>query len=73
VLSATAKDFSQYMQRKELTKNTAPVKTVMDESLYKDTSSRFEQLTQDRRETKALHNPMRRERAKPRIVDYLCT
>jgi hypothetical protein len=54
VLSATAKDFSQYMQRKELTKNTAPVKTVMDESLYKDTSSRFEQLTQDRRETKAL-------------------
>ena len=53
-LSLTAKDFSQYMQRKELTKNTAPVKTVMDESLFQDTSSRFERLTQDRNEVKAL-------------------
>lgn len=54
VLAATAKDFSQYMQRKELTKNTAPVKTVMDETLFQDTSSRFERLTQDRNEVKAL-------------------
>lgn len=53
-LSLTAKDFSQYMQRKELTKNTAPVKTVMDESLFQDTASRFERLTQDRHEVKAL-------------------
>ena len=54
VLSASAKDFSQYLQRKELTKNTSPVKTVMDESLFQETSSRFEQLTQDRNEVKAL-------------------
>ena len=54
VLAATAKDFSQYMQRKELTKNTAPVKTVMDDTLFQDTASRFERLTQDRNEVKAL-------------------
>jgi hypothetical protein len=54
VLSATAKDFSQYLQRKELTKNTQPIKTVMDESLFQETSQRFEKLTQDRNEVKAL-------------------
>lgn len=54
VLTATAKDFSQYLQRKELTKNTQPVKTVMDESLFQETSQRFEKLTQDRNEVKAL-------------------
>ena len=54
VLSATAKDFSQYLQRKELIKNTQPVKTVMDESLFQETSQRFEKLTQDRNEVKAL-------------------
>jgi hypothetical protein len=54
VLAATAKDFSQYIQRKELTKNTAPVKTVMDDTLFQDTSSRFERLNQDRNEVKAL-------------------
>lgn len=53
-LTATAKDFSQYLQRKELTKNTQPVKTVMDESLFQETSQRFERLTQDRNEVKAL-------------------
>jgi hypothetical protein len=58
VLSATAKDFSQYLQRKELTKNTQPVKTVMDESLFQETSQRFEKLTQDRNEVKALPPPM---------------
>ena len=54
VLSASAKDFSQYLQRKELTKNTQPVKTVMDNSLFQETSQRFEQLTQERNEVKAL-------------------
>ena len=58
VLSASAKDFSQYLQRKELTKNTSPVKTVMDESLFQETSTRFEKLTQDRNEVKALPPPM---------------
>ena len=58
VLSNTAKDFSQYLQRKELTKNTSPVKTVMDEGLFQETSTRFEKLTQDRNEVKALPPPM---------------
>jgi hypothetical protein len=57
-LSAVAKDFSQYLQRKELTKNTSPVKTVMDDSLFQETSTRFEKLTQDRNEVKALPPPI---------------
>jgi hypothetical protein len=57
ILSASAKDFSQYLQRRELTKNTSPVKTVMDESLFQDTATRFEKLTQDRNEVKALPPP----------------
>lgn len=58
VLSASAKDFSQYLQRKELTKNTAPVKTVMDDSLFQETGTRFEKLNQERNEVKALPPPM---------------
>lgn len=58
VLSASAKDFSQYLQRKELTKNTSSVKTVMDEGLFQETSTRFEKLTQERNEVKALPPPM---------------
>ena len=58
ILSACAKDFSQYFQRKELTKNTSPVKTVMDETLFQETSQRFERLTQDRNEVKALPPPV---------------
>jgi hypothetical protein len=54
VLSSSAKDFSQYLQRKEITKNTSPVKTVMDESLFQETSQRFERLTTERNEVKAL-------------------
>jgi hypothetical protein len=54
VLSLSAKDFSQYLQRKELTKNTSPVKTVMDDKLFQETSQRFEKLTQERNEVKAL-------------------
>jgi hypothetical protein len=54
VLSASAKDFSQYLQRKEITKTVAPVKTVMDESLFQDTAQRFEKLTGERNEVKAL-------------------
>ena len=57
VLSASAKDFSQYLQRKELTKNTQPIKTVMDNGLFQETSQRFEQLTQERNEVKALPPP----------------
>lgn len=54
VLSASAKDFSQYLQRKELTKGKSSVKNVMDDSLFQDTSQRFEKLTQERNEVKAL-------------------
>jgi hypothetical protein len=54
VLTASAKDFSQYLQRKEITKAVAPVKTVMDESLFQDTATRFERLTGERNEVKAL-------------------
>jgi hypothetical protein len=54
VLTACAKDFSQYLQRKEATKQTSAVKTVMDESLFQDTATRFERLTQDRNDIKAL-------------------
>jgi hypothetical protein len=57
VLSASAKDFSQYLQRKELTKNTQPIKTVMDNGLFQETSQRFEQLTQERNEVRALPPP----------------
>lgn len=54
IVTTCSKDFSQYMQRKEITKNISPVKTVMDETLFQETSQRFERLTQDRNETKAL-------------------
>jgi hypothetical protein len=54
VLSASAKDFSQYLQRKEITKNTSPIKTVMDDGLFQETSQRFERLTMERNEVKAL-------------------
>lgn len=54
VLGTCAKDFSQYMQRKELTKGADPVKKVMDEALYQETSQRFERITQERNEVKAL-------------------
>ena len=54
VLGACAKDFSQYLQRKEVTRAKNPVKQVMDESLFQETSQRFERLTQERNEVKAL-------------------
>ncbi len=54
VLSACAKDFSQYIQRKEITKNNNSIKNVLDDSLFQETSQRFERLTQERNEVKAL-------------------
>lgn len=53
-LSASAKDFNQYLQRKEMTKNINPVKQVLNDSLFQETSQRFERLTQERNEVKAL-------------------
>ena len=54
VLGACAKDFSQYLQRKEITKQTNSVKTVMDDGLFQETSQRYERLSQERNEVKAL-------------------
>lgn len=54
VLSASSKDFTQYLQRKEITKNVNPVKQVLNDSLFQETSQRFERLTQERNEVKAL-------------------
>ena len=54
ILGASAKDFSQYLQRKELVKHTNSVKTVMDDGLFQETSQRYERLTQERNEVKAL-------------------
>jgi hypothetical protein len=53
-LSATAQDFSKYIQRKEAVRNTAPIKNVMDESLFQEVGQRYERLTQERNEIKAL-------------------
>ena len=54
ILTAASKDFSQYLQRKESVQNVNPVKHVMDDSLFQETSQRFERLTQERNEMKAL-------------------
>jgi hypothetical protein len=58
ILTACAKDFSQYLQRKELTNKSSAVKNVMDNSLFEETSQRFERLTHERNEVKALPPPM---------------
>jgi hypothetical protein len=57
VLTACSKDFNKYLERKDITKDAGTagaVKTVMDESLFQETSTRFERLTQERNEVKAL-------------------
>ncbi len=56
VLTACAKDFTKYLERKGATKEgtAVAVKTVMDEGLFQETSTRFERLTQERNEVKAL-------------------
>ncbi len=54
VLTACSKDFSQYLQRKEAVKHVEPVQTVMNDQLFQETSQRFERLTQERNDVKAL-------------------
>lgn len=54
VLKAASQDFSKYIQRKDATQNVNPVKQVMDDSLFQETSQRYERMTQERNETKAL-------------------
>ena len=54
ILGTCAKDFSQYLQRKELTKQSNSVKTVMDETLFQETSQRYERINQERNDVKVL-------------------
>ncbi len=57
VLTVCSKDFSKYLERKGVTKEGGTmeaVKTVMNEGLFQETSTRFERLTQERNEVKAL-------------------
>lgn len=51
VLGACARDFTLYLQRDDVTKGKNAVKQVMDDGLYKDTSQRFERITQERNES----------------------
>lgn len=54
VLGTCSKDFSQYLQRKEITRNANPVKNIMEGQLYQDTAQRYERITTERNEVKAL-------------------
>lgn len=54
VLTVCSKDFAQYNQRREVTRDKNAVQTVMDPSLFEDTAQRLERLTAQRNETKAL-------------------
>jgi len=58
VLVATSKDFLKYMERKESIMEKNPVKQVMDDTLFQETSQRFERVNQERHEVKALAPPI---------------
>jgi hypothetical protein len=60
ILRATAADFGKYLQRKDAVQSApeAPIKTVMNEQLFQETSKRFEMLQNERQEQKALPPPM---------------
>jgi hypothetical protein len=54
VLNACVKDYSQYLQRKDAVRDKNPVKQVMDNTLFQDTSNRFEKISQERNEVKGV-------------------
>lgn len=55
VLTACSKDFAQYLQRKTVIQDKNPIKHVIENSgLFQDTSQRYERITQERNEVKAL-------------------
>ena len=58
ILVATSKDFLKYIERNESTRDKNPVKQVMDETLFQETSQRFERVNQERHEVKALPPPI---------------
>lgn len=56
VLRVTGQDFSTYMQRQEIVSQapTPAIQTVANDTLFQDTSTRFERLHGERQEVKAL-------------------
>jgi hypothetical protein len=60
ILRVTAADFGKYLQRKDAVRSAPeqPIKTVMNEQLFQETSKRFEMLQNERQEQKALPPPM---------------
>ena len=58
ILSVTAQDFGKYLQRQEATRGQKPVQVVQSHAaLFQDTAERFEQMSQDRNQTRALPPP----------------
>lgn len=58
VMSVTAQDFAKYMQRQEAVRGKQPVQVVQaNATLFQDTAERFEQMTQDRNQARALPPP----------------
>ena len=57
-LVASSKDFLQYMERKDATKGKNAFKQVMDNTLFEETSQRFERVNNERHEVKALPPPV---------------
>jgi hypothetical protein len=60
IIRITSDDFSKYFQRQEVvrTQPMNPVQTIANDTLFQDTSTRFERLQQERQEVKALPPPM---------------
>jgi len=56
VLGTCVKDFSQYLQRKDATKGVNTVKNVLADNnqIFQDTSTRFDRISTERNEVKAL-------------------
>jgi hypothetical protein len=59
IMRAATDDFGKYLQRKEVVRAAvaSPVKTVMNDQLFQETSQRFEVLQQERQDVKALPPP----------------
>lgn len=59
IARVTNDDFSKYFQRQEAvrTQPANPVKTIANDTLFQDISTRFERLQTDRQEVKALPPP----------------
>ena len=60
IIRVTEQDFNSYVQRQEVVRTAPqnPVQTVASDTLFQDTSTRFEKLQQDRQEVKAIQPAM---------------